>query len=116
MRDDVAIDEETEHTARTPELRLVAAVFELGVRDATAPPVPNGSKARKLGSYGAHDSARRWLDSDREGAFSFRWCCYQLGFDPDVLRTALVRRERKVHAALLSGGHCRYADRTKRLP
>jgi len=78
----------TQHVvARLPESpcrRLVAAVLERALLDAVGPTSKQPER----------DDALAWIESEDEEPFSFRWVSFQLGMDPDWMRSR-VRRMRR---------------------
>jgi hypothetical protein len=75
----------TQHAvARLPESpcrRLVAAVLERALLDAVGPTFKQPDR----------DDALAWFRSEDDDPFSFRWVAFQLGMDPDWLRSRLRR-------------------------
>jgi hypothetical protein len=78
----------TQHAvARLPESpcrRLVAAVLERALLDAVGPTSKQPER----------EDALAWIASDDEEPFSFRWVSFQLGIDPDWMRSRVRRRQR----------------------
>jgi hypothetical protein len=75
----------TQHAvARLPESpcrRLVAAVLERALLDAVGPTSKQPDREDALG----------WIQSNDEEPFSFRWVAFQLGMDPEWLRSRIRR-------------------------
>jgi len=78
----------TQHAvARLPESpcrRLVAAVLERALLDAVGPTSKQPER----------DDALAWIESEDEVPFSFRWVSFQLGMDPDWMRSRVRRVQR----------------------
>src|SRR5579862_798775 len=70
----------------SPEMRLVRAVFDDGVRTATRSPTPGRRRQQRL-----HLEARAWVeDDDRSWPFAFANVCELLGLDPDAVRRRIL--------------------------
>ncbi len=70
--------------ARLPESpcrRLVIAVFERALLDAVGPTAKQPER----------DDALAWFRSEDEDPFAFRWVAFQLGIDPNWIRSRMRR-------------------------
>ena len=78
-----------------PEVGLIAAVLQTGIRDAVNRPKENDRPVR----IRRHVESLEWIAADDALPFSFRWCCDVLDVDPDLTRhlirtsPATVRRK-----------------------
>jgi len=69
-----------------PEVGLVAAVLQTGIRDAVRRPKENDKPDR----FRRHAESLEWIASDDARPLGFRWCCDVLDVDHDLARQ-LVR-------------------------
>jgi hypothetical protein len=83
----------TQHAvARLPESpcrRLVAAVLERALLDAVGPTSKQPER----------EDALAWIESGDEEPFSFRWVSFQLGIDPDWMRSRIRRVQQAARPA-----------------
>jgi hypothetical protein len=83
----------TQHAvARLPESpcrRLVAAVLERALLDAVGPTSKQPER----------DDALAWIEAGDEEPFSFRWVSFQLGMDPDWMRSRIRRVQQAARPA-----------------
>jgi len=107
----------------SPEMRLVLAVFEDGIRAATRRPDAGRRRQQRL-----YREARAWVeDDDRAWPFAFANVCELLGLDPSAVRQRVLlgciqpdtdrRRTRsgrwgRPHAALTPAGDARPGPQT----
>jgi hypothetical protein len=63
----------------SPSRRLLGAVLERALLDATGRPARQSER----------DDALAWFSADDEAPFSFRWISFHLGIEPDWLRSRL---------------------------
>ena len=88
MRTDEAIDDERDDT--TGERLLVIAVMQQAIQDART--VRRQRDAGYAEPIEVRSAAWRWIQSEANGPFSFRWCCDSLGLDHEVVRMEIDHR------------------------
>ena len=82
--------------------RIHLAAFELFLRDYEHPPIYKGSDvasyAGRVSEWRRGDNGRGWVESERDGAFTFVTTCDLFQLDVDVHRKALTEWMDKVDA------------------
>ncbi len=74
----------------TPEVALLIAVIDRGLRDAVG-----DIEAEVLNKRGVAGGARAWFLSDDREPFSFLWICEAIDWDPESIRKVIKKEETK---------------------
>jgi len=71
-----------------PEVGLIAAVLQTGIRDAVRRP----KETDRADRIRRHVESLEWIASDDTRPLGFRWCCDVLDVDPDLTRQIIRTR------------------------